>query len=121
MDFQYSLHNRHLMFIGLSIECYLKAFLLISSKASSSTLNSELSGYFISHNLDILFKHSFGENETYNSNKKLLGLLTRAIKSGKYCIEKKDYEEEYNSNYKQKVKGGLLLANYIKEKYTELL
>lgn len=104
-----TLHRHVLMFFGLALECYLKAYIVRNRKINTLTIlkenrrgNLEISDRtMLSHNLLALIdmsqlKMSF-DSEIFKN-------LERATSSGKYSIEKNsDFTRSYTADFEKTV------------------
>lgn len=82
-----TLHKYNLMFIGLSLECYLKGYLIKLGKINPIQNNTcSLNKDIKSHNLENYFRKAFGDPKQLELE--ALKNLKRAIEAGKYPIEK---------------------------------
>lgn len=92
-----------LMFLGLSIECYLKSYLIKMNKIQIFKDNGlELSQKITNHNLEAFYKEAFLKIDS--CDEKVLKNLTRAIKSGKYPVEKQSEYPSYTSDFDNTIK-----------------
>lgn len=116
-------HRYILMFYGLAIECYLKAYLIKNNQITNIVEHKDnlpqLTREIVNHNILNFWKMAFNEvHELDDKEQEIFDNLQRAIKDGKYFIERKFSPQKYayTAGMSANIKSIQEIIKFIKKK-----